>query len=403
VGSDQTLFSNVRFATEAPLAHPEGLLLDEFGGSLYVADTGNGLVRRVELATNRIETIVGRLGSTLVPTFIPLPALEVDLVRPIGLALDRERGELFVADAARGQVLAVDLASSSARVVAALGFGFHPLRLAFHRFGAQRRLFVADAGRYPGAFDRRRPELWIGDPDSGNFANLPLSFGPNFEYTSYRTLSDVLLVPDGQGGAHLHLAADIGEAFESYGGSPPFGPIDLRFELDCFNNFDEDFDGLTDFDDPDCEQALQEVILRYEFGANGSLLDSVPTAIVRGARRFPVEVGPVPGCPQTVPSTPPLDYPDLAIGALAITSGGMFACVDTLSEEIGLLDLNGPRPLTVFGTSFALASPFDGVSPLSTRLSRPRAIVFDSLGNLYVADTVHNRIRRAWVGDLLGP
>ena len=389
-------------ATEAPLAHPEGLLLDEDGGFLYVADTGNGLVRRVELATNRIETIVGALGSTLVPSPTPLPALDVDLVRPVGLALDRDVQELFVADAARGQVLVVDLASPSpsARVVLALGFGFHPLRLAFHRFDGLRRLFVVDAGRFPGSSDAHRPELWMVDPGSGAFANLPLNFGL---YTSYRSLADIQLRPSGTGGASLFLAADIGERFESFGGFPPFSPFDLQFEFDCFDGLDEDFDGLIDLADPDCEQVLQDVILSYDFNPDGSLVSATPTVVVRGARRFTIDVGQVPGCPQVIPDTPELDYPELVTAAFAMTSGGSFVCVDALNDEIARLDFEGPSPLTLFGTSFELASTFDGASPLSTRLSRPRALALDSLGNLYVADTIHNRVRRAWVGDLLGP
>jgi hypothetical protein len=135
--------------------------------------------------------------------------------------------------------------------------------------------------------------------------------------------------------------------------------------------------------------------------------------VVTGFRRFPVDefVLEPPDCPGCIDGnginvcaevSPPVAFPELVISALALDRTGRLYVVDPLRQEVDWVDTLGGQFVPLFGTSFGQAVPFDGDDPRATRLDRPRAILVDHLQDLFVADTVHNRIRRAWIGDLVG-
>jgi sugar lactone lactonase YvrE len=64
-------------------------------GMLYIADTGNSAVRRVDLTAGTIETVAGTGAAGI--SIDGLPADETKLSQPYGLAFDAE-GTLFIAD-----------------------------------------------------------------------------------------------------------------------------------------------------------------------------------------------------------------------------------------------------------------------------------------------------------------
>jgi sugar lactone lactonase YvrE len=107
---------------QTPFSRPTGLALDG-AGNLYVADTSNHVVRRIDLASNVVTTVAGR---TTVAGVADGTAGDARFNSPQGLALDGA-GILYVADAGNGSVRTIDLASGA--VETALGkSGVHGLK-----------------------------------------------------------------------------------------------------------------------------------------------------------------------------------------------------------------------------------------------------------------------------------
>lgn len=103
-------------ALAAKLNAPKGVAVDA-GGNLYIADTGNNVVRRVDRASQNITTLVG--GATSV---CPLasdtygdscPATQTILSAPAGVAADAN-GNIYVSDSGHNII----------RIIASSGYSF---------------------------------------------------------------------------------------------------------------------------------------------------------------------------------------------------------------------------------------------------------------------------------------
>jgi sugar lactone lactonase YvrE len=140
-------------AKNAQLANPTGLALDG-KGNLFIADTGNERIRKVDLNTGIITTIAGT-GETGFKGDGDL-AKNARLANPLGLAIDK-KGDLFVVDRGNNRVRKIDMSSGVISTVAGTGeAGFsgdgslatkaklaNPTGLAFNKEGD---LFVVDRG-----------------------------------------------------------------------------------------------------------------------------------------------------------------------------------------------------------------------------------------------------------------
>ena len=94
-------------ATAALLDSPTGIALDA-GGNLYIADSHNHRVRRVDASSGLISTFAG--SGTIGSAGDGGPALAASLDLPTALAIDRD-GNLYIADARSHRVRRVDASS----------------------------------------------------------------------------------------------------------------------------------------------------------------------------------------------------------------------------------------------------------------------------------------------------
>lgn len=109
-------------ATQARLNEPYGIVLDR-RGNLYIADRQNRRVRRVDARTGTIDTIAG--DGTAAFSGDDGPARRAGLVEPNGVALDPQGQRLFIADVADHRVRVVALDSGSITTFAGNGKGRH--------------------------------------------------------------------------------------------------------------------------------------------------------------------------------------------------------------------------------------------------------------------------------------
>ncbi len=104
-------------AISAEVNAPEGIAVDG-SGNLFIADTGNNVVREVNLATGIITTVAG--NGTGADQGDGGPAAAAELNSPEGVAVSAS-GELYIADSGNSAVRAVNLKTGIITTVAGNG------------------------------------------------------------------------------------------------------------------------------------------------------------------------------------------------------------------------------------------------------------------------------------------
>lgn len=106
IGSGEAAFSDGDFS-QAAFFHPQGMALDTQNDFLYVADTENHSVRKIDLGSGQVRTVAGtgQQGQVYPPSggF----AFEVPLRSPWDIALEGD--QLFIAMAGSHQIWSLDL------------------------------------------------------------------------------------------------------------------------------------------------------------------------------------------------------------------------------------------------------------------------------------------------------
>lgn len=136
-------------AARARFNTPTALALSADGNFLFVADTNNNRVRRIDLANRRVSTLAGGGGGA---TTLDGPGGQATLLQPIGLALDSD-GVLYVAEFGASDIRRIDPAGN---VTSVAGGGSLKLRDGLGidaRFNLPRGL----------AIDTQRGVLYIAD------------------------------------------------------------------------------------------------------------------------------------------------------------------------------------------------------------------------------------------------
>jgi trimeric autotransporter adhesin len=104
-------------ATAAQLLYPGGVSVDA-AGNLYIADTGNGRIRKVDAVTKIITTIAG--GGSTSSIGDGGPANAASLASPNTVALDAA-GNLYIADSRNNRIRKVSAATKIISTVAGTG------------------------------------------------------------------------------------------------------------------------------------------------------------------------------------------------------------------------------------------------------------------------------------------
>ncbi len=106
-------------ATQAELNSPNGVAVDA-AGNLYIADTGNQRIRRVNAADGRISTIAGSGIAGFIGDGGPAASAMINLAYPGTLTLDAA-GDLYFADRNNHRIRKITLSTSVITTVAGTG------------------------------------------------------------------------------------------------------------------------------------------------------------------------------------------------------------------------------------------------------------------------------------------
>src|SRR5439155_2105593 len=104
-------------ATAAELDGPQGVALDG-AGDLFIAESGNARIRRVDTGTGTITTVAG--NGTRGGNGDGGPATAAELYSPVGVALDGA-GNVFIADPPNERIRRVDAGKGAVTTVAGDG------------------------------------------------------------------------------------------------------------------------------------------------------------------------------------------------------------------------------------------------------------------------------------------
>ena len=135
-------------ATEALLSRPAGLAVDA-DGNVYVADSGNRRVRRIDAATGNILTVAGGVSRSAAPADVPFALFD-----PRGLALNGRKLLYIVDGTTPARVMKLDVRNGRLKVAATIpGQGYYARHIAI---GPSGQVAVSGYG-----------EIWRVDPGTG--------------------------------------------------------------------------------------------------------------------------------------------------------------------------------------------------------------------------------------------
>lgn len=313
-------------ATAATLSGPAGVAVDS-SGNLFIADFYNSRIRKVSTG-GIITTVAGGTVECLEVTFSG-PATSAPLCDPVGVAVDAS-GNLFIADPDIWQILKVSAASGTISSVAgSFSYGFSG-------DGGQATLASLN---YPGG---------VAVDNSGNI------FIADTLDERIRKVSVGGIISTVAGNENFGFSGDGGPATSASLNSPQGAFVDSLGNL-----FVADF----------ANNRIREV----------SPGGDITTVAGDGTSGFSGDRGPATQAWIFNPSS------------VAVDSAGDVFIADTNNHRIR--EVSGGTIATIAGNGVQSFSG-DGGPAISAELWGPVAIALDSSGDLFIADNYNNRIRK---------
>ncbi len=327
-------------ATEASLNAPRGIAVDT-SGNLFIADASNHRIRRVDAVTGVITTIAGTGEEGF--SGDGSRAAGADLNWPGGIATDRD-GNVFFADRRNHRIRRVDAETGFISTVVGSGTDG----------------FAGDSGS-PTDASLSRP---AGVTVSGNGGFILIADTLNNRIRRVGARDGLIRTLAGNGAARI-----IGDDAAATAAGL-YAPLDLTFDLsgnlvvsDTFNHRVRSID------------AASRTITTIAGGGDEGL------RFGRGSGGYAGDGGPA--------LAASLDNPS----GILIDAAGDLTIVDSRNNRLRRVAAATGSIQTIAGTGQAGDSG-DGGQAADAEVSAPRHIASDSAGNLYFADTENNRVRR---------
>ncbi len=416
-------------ATEARLDTPQGIAVD-MDGNVYIADARNNRIRKVNASDGKISTIagVGTVGSSGNDG----PATAAQLNQPLDVATDKD-GNVIICDSVNNQIRKVTIADGKITLVAGTGsIGFSgdggpataarlnmPVgavldsagNLYFSDRSNQRiRLIVAGTnvittiagnGESPastlgnvgdglsalgaalnfptGLAIDPAGNVYIGDRDNRRVRKLIRattndSIAPQVAITS-PTTAVTFTATSGAINLSGASADNAGVAFVGWNNDRGGSGIAAGTTAWSVQNLSL-LAGLNNV-----------TVTAWDAGGNAA---SATLAITFNPAQFIVNYAGEGGPGDTGDGGPAVGARLSPIG-LAFAGGALYAADD---ESHRVRRINAAGIINAFAGSGALGSTGDGGPALNASMNAPSDVVADAAGNVYVADTGNNRVRR---------
>ena len=392
---------DLRRAVNADLNQPEDVAVDDLG-KVYIADTGSHLIRQID-TNGIIITLAGKRNASVDPVTVAIsgPAQDAVLRNPLSLTLDQGQRNLYVADSGNNLVRRILLNNDIDDTLITTEAGAFdgtagydgeernaivssldsPSAVAVNSVG---EIYITDTGnqrvRAVVSAGERRPKILVtvagnGEArfsgESASATNATLHFPSDVAIDSNRNVffsdtenhrirrvarvSGIITTVVGNGvagsrgvggrGTNAHIHSPEGLAFDSQG--------DL-YLADTGNHR----------------------VLKWDPGSgNLTLVAGDGHARFRGENVDPKEAS--------------LNRP----AAIAIDANDYLYIADTENNRIRVIHLDTNRILTFAGQGQA-GFDGDGSAARRARLNKPEGVAVDPDGNIVIADTGNRRIRR---------
>lgn len=417
---------------------------------IYIADTGNHVVRKVDVTANSVTIVAGQLGLASPVATAPNgdggPALAATFNLPSNLTLD-SAGNLYIADTGNHRLRKVNAADGVISTVAGNGIAGVGEGNAFGAvfseprglsYGADGKLYVADSGNHrvvaitgiAGPTPSLAPVAGVGVPGSngdGSLATIATLQAPMDVALDGATLyiADTgnhkirvvtgginnTLAGTGEAGANF----DSGTPTEVRLNSPAGVAVDALHRVyiaDTDNHrvrlVDGNFlstsagrssGGFNGDGTPATAYALKLPRGIGVAGADIFFMDSgngrlrkingttLSTVVSDGSQGFGGDGGPATQAKLNLPA------------GIAVDSAGNYYIADTFNHVIRKVNASNQQINTIASTpGVASADPAaangDGGLATAATLHRPAAVAVDQAGIVYIADTYNHRVRK---------
>jgi cysteine-rich repeat protein len=345
---DRGFSGDGKLAVGASLYGPGGVAVDGIG-RVYIADTLNNRIRRVDL-DGTIRTIAGT-GGTSPPLGDGGPAVDAVLFNPQGVAVDGF-GNVFVADTTNGIIRQITPDGTISTVNS--GALYHPFAVAVDPAGF---LLVADT------FNNRVVQVAANGTVTPLVGSLSSPAG-----VAVDALGQVLIADTGQ---HLVLLRMLDGSLVTLAGTTQGfsgdGGAATAAKLDGPSAVAVDASGRIWIADQ-----YNNRIRRIELDAT--------IATVAGAQGLPGDGEPATAVSLSSPS------------GVAVDSLGRVLIADSFHNSVRRVDVDGT--ITTLAGGGAAGYSGDGSPATTALLSFPTGVAVDSAGRVAIADNGNNAVRR---------